>query len=186
MPPCTGRSMPRPSAGRLTIRVWRMWSLSPIRLSPRSAVSRAAAHDGPATGRPASRGRAGQVAADLAATEIGHRMDPVLLLGSQPDQPGPVQQHAKLPHLRRRNSSLPEQVHPQPLGQGRGVDLIVPQPRRGDGLAPQRAHQVQSKPCSSSSWTSQPSRTRPRRPGGHIPIGCRSVSVPLTTGITAQ
>ena len=37
---------------------------------------------------------------------------------------------------------LREQVRVQQLGQDRGVDLVVLQPRRGDGLAPQRVHQM--------------------------------------------
>jgi hypothetical protein len=70
-------------------------------------------------------------------------VDPVTLLGAEPDQAGAVpQQRAELPHLRRGDPRLREQVRAQQLGQGRGVDLIVLQPRRGDGLAPQRVHQV--------------------------------------------
>jgi hypothetical protein len=54
----------------------------------------------PGPGQPAAPGP-GQVAAGPVVTEIGHyRVDPVLLLGAQPDQPGPVpQQCAELPYL---------------------------------------------------------------------------------------
>jgi len=56
--------------------------------------------------------RPGQVAAGPVVAEVGdHRVDPVLLLGAQPDQPGPVpQQRAQLPHRRRRDPRFRQQV----------------------------------------------------------------------------
>ena len=76
-------------------------------------------------GQPASAGP-GQVAAGPVEAEIRHhRVDPVLLLGAQPDQPGPVpQQRPQLPDRRRGDPRLREQVRPQQLGQDRGVDLV--------------------------------------------------------------
>jgi hypothetical protein len=53
-------------------------------------------------------------------------VDPVLLLGAQPDQPGPVpQQGAELADRRRGDPRLRQQVRPQQLGQDRRVDLVV-------------------------------------------------------------
>jgi hypothetical protein len=52
-------------------------------------------------------------------------VDPVLLLGAQPDQPGPApQQRPELPDLRRGDPRLREQVRAQQLRQDRGVDLV--------------------------------------------------------------
>jgi hypothetical protein len=52
-------------------------------------------------------------------------VDPVLLLGAQPDQPGPVpQQRPQLPDRRRGDPRLREQVRAQQLGQDRRVDLV--------------------------------------------------------------
>jgi hypothetical protein len=97
----------------------------------------------PGLGQPAAAGP-GQVAAGPVEAEVGdHRVDPVLQQGAQPDQPGPVpQQRAQLPDRQRRNPRLREQVRAQQLRQGRGIDLVVLQPRRRDCLAPQRVHQV--------------------------------------------
>jgi len=72
----------------------------------------------------------------------GDRVDPVTLLGAEPDQAGPVpQQPAQLTHVRRGDPRLRQQVRAQQLRQDRGVDFVVLQPRRSDGLAPQRVHQ---------------------------------------------
>jgi hypothetical protein len=52
-------------------------------------------------------------------------VDPVLLLGAQPDQPGPVpQQRTELADRRRGDPRLRQQVGPQQLGQDRRVDLV--------------------------------------------------------------
>jgi hypothetical protein len=62
-------------------------------------------------GQPAAPG-SGQVAAGPVEAEIRHhRVDPVLLLGAQPDQPGPVpQQRPQLPDRRRGDPRLGQQV----------------------------------------------------------------------------
>jgi len=53
----------------------------------------------------------------------GDRVDPVTLLGAEPDQAGPVpQQRAELAHLRRGDPRLGQQVGPQQLRQDRGID----------------------------------------------------------------
>jgi hypothetical protein len=71
------------------------------------------------------------------------RVDPVAQQRPQPHHLRPVpQQRAELAHLRRRDPRLGQQVSAQQLRQDRGVDLVVLQPRRGDGLALQRVHQV--------------------------------------------
>jgi hypothetical protein len=64
-------------------------------------------------GQPAA-ARPGQVAAGAVEAEIGHhRVDPVLLLGAQPDQPGPVpQQRPQLADRRRGDPRLWQQVCP--------------------------------------------------------------------------
>jgi hypothetical protein len=73
----------------------------------------------------------------------GDRVDPVALLGADPDQARPVpQQRPELAHPRRGYPRLGQQVRAQQLRQDRGVDLVVLQPRRGDRLAPQRVHHV--------------------------------------------
>jgi len=73
----------------------------------------------------------------------GDRVDPVALLGAEPDQADPVpQQCPELPDLRGRDPRLGQQVRPQQLRQDRRAGLVVLQPRRGDRLAPQRVHQV--------------------------------------------
>jgi hypothetical protein len=73
----------------------------------------------------------------------GDRVDPVALLGAEPDQAGPVpQQRAQLTHLRRGELRLGQQVRAEQLRQDRGAGLVVLQPRRSDRLAPQRVHQV--------------------------------------------
>jgi hypothetical protein len=52
-------------------------------------------------------------------------VDPVTLLGAEPDQAGAVpQQRAELPDRCRGDPRLREQVRAQQLGQGRGVDLV--------------------------------------------------------------
>ena len=75
-------------------------------------------------GQPAA-ARAGQVAAGPVVAEIGHhRVDPVTLLGAEPDQPGPVpEQRAELAHLCRGDPRLREQVRAQQLRQDRGAGL---------------------------------------------------------------
>jgi hypothetical protein len=52
-------------------------------------------------------------------------VDPVPQAGAQPDQPDPVpQQRADVPHLRRGDPRLRQQVGPQQLRQDRGIDLV--------------------------------------------------------------
>jgi hypothetical protein len=59
----------------------------------------------------------------------GDRVDPVALLGADPDQAGPVpQQRAELADLRRGYPGLGQQVRSQQLRQDRGVDFVVLQP----------------------------------------------------------
>jgi hypothetical protein len=103
----------------------------------------------------------------------GDRVDPVALLGADPDQAGPVpQQRAELAHLRRGYPRLGQQVRAQQLRQDRGVDLVVLQPGRGDRLAPQRVHHVRLEPV----VLQQPDQPAPaerglerhRRPRGQI------------------
>jgi hypothetical protein len=78
----------------------------------------AAARAGPVAGRP------------VIAVVGGDRVDPVAQLRAQPDQADPVpDQRAELPHLRRGDPRLEQQAGAQQLGQGRGVDLVVLQPR---------------------------------------------------------
>jgi hypothetical protein len=70
-------------------------------------------------------------------------VDPVAQQCPEPDQLRPVPQHRpQLADGGRGDPRLRQQVGAQQLRQGRGVDLVVLQPRRGDGLAPQRMDQV--------------------------------------------
>jgi hypothetical protein len=117
-------------------------------------------------GQPAAAGP-GQVAAGPVVAEVGdHRVDPVLLPGAQPDQPGPVpQQGTELPHRRRRDPRLREQVRAQQLRQGRGAGPCRSSAaRRGSPCtaagapgAPHSRNLPAAEPASSS-------RTRPRTP----------------------
>ena len=77
-------------------------------------------------------------------TVVGqHGVDPVPQQRPQPHQLGAVpQQRPQLPHRRRRDPRLRQQVRAQQLCQDRGIDLVVLQPGRGDRLALQRVHQV--------------------------------------------
>ena len=71
------------------------------------------------------------------------RADPVPQQRPQPHQLRPVpQQRPQLPHRRRRDPRLRQQVRTQQLREDRGVDFVVLQPGRGDRLALQRMHQV--------------------------------------------
>jgi hypothetical protein len=103
----------------------------------------------------------------------GDRVDPVAQLGPEADQADPVpQQRAELPHLRRRDPRFGQQVGAQQLRQDRGVDFVVLQPGRGDGLAPQRVHQVRVEAVVLQQL-GQPAPAergpgRHRRPGGQI------------------
>ena len=118
------------------------------------------------SGQPAAAGP-GQVAAGPVEAEISHhRVDPVLLLGAQPDQPGPVpQQGAELPDRRRGDPRLRQQVRPQQLRQDRraGPCRSSAAPRR----SPCTAAGAPGAPRSRSppaAGPASPSRTRPRTP----------------------
>jgi hypothetical protein len=82
--------------------------------------------------------RAGQVAAGPVEAEIGHhRVDPVTLLGAEPDQAGAVpQQRVELAHLCRGDPRLGQQVRPQQLRQGRRVYLVFSELRNDHGVRP--------------------------------------------------
>jgi hypothetical protein len=70
-------------------------------------------------------------------------VDPVAQQGAQPHQLRTVpQQRPQLPHLRRGDPRLRQQIRAQQLSQDRRINLVVLQPGRGDRLALQRVHQV--------------------------------------------
>ncbi len=134
----------------------------------------AAAGPGPVAGRP------------VIAVVGGDRVDPVPQLGAEADQADPVpQQRAELADLRRGDPRLGQQVRSQQLRQNRGVDLVVLQPGRGDGLAPQRVHHVRLEAVVLQQ-IGQPAPAergleRHRRPEGRSPISRRNGSEPFTT-----
>ena len=135
----------------------------------------AAAWPGPVAARP------------VVAVVGGDRVDPVALLSAEPDQADPVpQQRAELPHRRRGDPRLGQQVRAQQLRQDRraGPCRSSAAPRRwpctaaGAPGAPRSRSPPADRPAS-------PSRTRPRIatgvPEGRSPISRRIGSEPLTT-----
>jgi hypothetical protein len=80
----------------------------------------------------------------LADAAVGqHRMHPVLAGGAHADQADPVtQQGPHIPDLLGGDPSLGQQIHPQQLGQGGRIHLVVLEPGRGDGLAAAGMDQV--------------------------------------------
>jgi hypothetical protein len=125
-------------------------------------------------GQPAAAGPGPVAAGPVVSVIGGHRMDPVLQLGAEPDQADPVpQQRAQLAHLRRGDPRLGQQAGPQQLRQDRsaGPCRSSAWPRRSPCTAAGApgAGRTRSPPAS-------PSRRQPRTPPACPPAARRSAS----------
>jgi hypothetical protein len=108
--------------------------------APVDRIQRNALEQGP-TGNP-EQVRNPQVHALLGQHRVHLRLQP----GAQGDQLGPVpHQLTQFAHRRRRDPCLRQAVHPQQVGQIRGVPDVVLDPSIGEALHPQGVHQVH--PC---------------------------------------
>jgi len=176
----------------ICFRVLAQLRVDPADLRAQGAGERQAAshdfpwHDGQAQlGEPAAAQPGPVTAGPVIPMAGGHRVDPVAQLGAEPGQTGPVaQQRAELPHRRRGDPRLGQQVRAQQLRQDRRVHLVF---SRAEAIALHRSGCTMCgpDPQSSRSSISQPQPQAASNatgvPAGRSPISLSIGSEPFTT-----